>query len=98
MMMDNPPKKIWDFWPYDGGAPVIWREPCPFPVDDADVFEYVLQSEMDTRIRELEAERDSYRLLANTMAERAAKAEARIETLIGPQDTIATLQTDTDID
>jgi len=40
--MDNPPERLWDFWPHNGGAPVIWREPCPFPADDADVFEYVL--------------------------------------------------------
>lgn len=45
-MMDNPPERLWDFWPHDGGAPVIWREPCPFPADDADVFEYVLADQL----------------------------------------------------
>jgi hypothetical protein len=35
------PDRIWDFWPHDGGNAVVWREPCPFPADDADVFEYI---------------------------------------------------------
>jgi len=39
--MTYAPEQIWDFWPHDGGNPVVWREPCPFPADDADVFEYI---------------------------------------------------------
>lgn len=39
--MTYAPERIWDFWPHDGGSPVVWREPCPFPADDADVFEYI---------------------------------------------------------
>lgn len=39
--MTDAPERIWDFWPHDGGSPVVWREPCPFTADDADVFEYV---------------------------------------------------------
>lgn len=39
-----PPRMIWDFWPHDGGPPVLWRKPCPFPADDADVFPYTLRT------------------------------------------------------
>lgn len=40
-MMSEAPERIWDFWPHDGGSPVLWREPCPFPAEDAEVFKYV---------------------------------------------------------
>ena len=36
------PERIWDFWPLDGGEPVLWRKPCPFPHHgEAECFEYV---------------------------------------------------------
>ena len=34
------PAKIWLIFPYDGGAPVLWTEPCPFPVDGGTMIEY----------------------------------------------------------
>lgn len=36
------PQKVWIIWPHDGGAPVLWTTPCPFPVDDGTVVEYQL--------------------------------------------------------
>jgi hypothetical protein len=55
--MINAPEKIWDFWPIDGGEPVLWRSPCPFPADDACIVEYTRTSTRYTdlaRIAELE--------------------------------------------
>lgn len=36
------PEKVWLIWPDDGGAPVLWLKPCPFPVEDGQVTEYHL--------------------------------------------------------
>jgi hypothetical protein len=35
------PERIWDIYPNDGEPPVLWRTPCPFPVDDGEIIEYV---------------------------------------------------------
>jgi hypothetical protein len=56
--MINAPEKIWDFWPIDGGPPVLWREPCPFAADDAFIVEYTRADTHGTakaRIAKLEA-------------------------------------------
>ena len=40
MQSGEPPKSVWVIWPADGSAPVLWTEPCPFPVDDGEIVEY----------------------------------------------------------
>lgn len=40
-MMGEAPQKVWLIYPSDGSAPVLWTEPCPFPVgDEGEVVEY----------------------------------------------------------
>ena len=46
-MSEYPPKKIWLIYPSDtakdaGDPPTLWLEPCPFPIDDGEMFEYEL--------------------------------------------------------
>jgi hypothetical protein len=42
IMTDGYPKKIWLIWSDNGipPEPVLWTEPCPFPIDDGDCIEY----------------------------------------------------------
>jgi hypothetical protein len=42
IMTDGYPKKIWLIWSDNGipSEPVLWTEPCPFPIDDGDCIEY----------------------------------------------------------
>lgn len=49
------PERIWDYWPLDGGDPVLWRRPPPFPHDGEEVFEYI---RLDAHQAALEAERE----------------------------------------
>jgi hypothetical protein len=60
--MTDATETIWLFWPLDGGPPVLWLKPCPFPADDAEVIGYTstdisqaIIQEKDERIEELEA-------------------------------------------
>jgi hypothetical protein len=70
-------KRIWDFWPHDGGNAVIWREPCPFPADDADVFEYHRADLSADLVRAaLERAAESADSVALPMDGRLAKAQA----------------------
>lgn len=68
--MSEAPERIWDFWPHDGGSPVLWREPCPFPAEDAEVFEYVRAD----RIEELETQLSEARQVGKEWFEEQKKA------------------------
>ena len=51
------PEKGWVFYPHDGGTPVLWTEPCPFPhTDEATCVEYVSTAAItaygDARVKE----------------------------------------------
>jgi hypothetical protein len=72
--MIDAPDKIWDFWPIGGGRPVVWREPCPFPADDAEVFEYTRTDISQARYNKLERE-------AVKLTETQMQWEARIAEL-----------------
>lgn len=54
--MSDAPERIWDFWPDDGGAPIVWRDPCPFPADDAEVVEYTRSDMLPAMLAKAHAE------------------------------------------
>lgn len=45
-------KEIYLIWPQDGGAPVLWVDPIPFPVDDGTVETYILKDDVDQSLRD----------------------------------------------
>jgi hypothetical protein len=46
--MNNPAKNLWVIWPDDGGSPVVWFEPCAFPVDDGEIVQYTETSRLNS--------------------------------------------------
>tara|TARA_B110000908_G_scaffold164460_1_gene212544 strand:+ start:5943 stop:6302 length:360 start_codon:yes stop_codon:yes gene_type:complete len=85
--MTKAPEKVWDFWPHDGGNPVLWREPCPFPSDDAEVFEYTRTDLADARIADLEAtlqeERSAkWEILEHPLKNRVVELETALKSVL----------------